>query len=322
MPQTPQSPQTFLADRPIVLHHYPQSPFAEKVRLIFGFKGLKWRSVTIPIIMPKPDLLALTGGYRKTPVLQLGRSIFCDTALIATVLDRLSSSSPLFPDGQRANASIIAAWADSIWFSACVAQAMQPAAFKSLFPGQSDEQLAAFAADRKAMRAGSPVPRMTLESSTPIFMNQLRRLDHQFSNTRSPFLLGSLATVADFSMYHPLWFVQQARAIAAVLDPYPNVLAWMSRIAAFGHGQYEELSSTDAINLARSHADKGDAADLSGRKVRIAATDYGLDPSQGALLAEHDDEWIIARHDHRAGAVHVHFPRVGFAMTPVVADGE
>ena len=173
MPQTPQSPQTFLADRPIVLHHYPQSPFAEKVRLIFGFKGLKWRSVTIPIIMPKPDLLALTGGYRKTPVLQLGRSIFCDTALIATVLDRLSSSSPLFPDGQRANASIIAAWADSIWFSACVAQAMQPAAFKSLFPGQSDEQLAAFAADRKAMRAGSPVPRMTLGSSTPIFMNQI-----------------------------------------------------------------------------------------------------------------------------------------------------
>ncbi len=311
--------ETFLADRPIVLHHYPQSPFAEKVRLMFGFKGLKWRSVVIPIIMPKPDLLALTGGYRKTPVLQMGRSIFCDTALIACVIDRLSSSSPLFPDGQRANASVIAAWADSTWFSVCVAQATQPAVIKSLFPDHSDEQLAAFAADRKAMRIGSTVPRMSLAASTPLFLSHLRRLDDQLSNARAPFLLGSLATVADFSMYHPLWFVQQARAIASVLDAYPNLLAWMSRIAAFGHGQYEELSSRDAIDLARSHSEKTDAADLSGPRVRIAATDYGIDPSDGVLVAEHDDEWVIARNDHRAGTVHVHFPKSGFSLTPQAA---
>ena len=64
----------------IILHHYPMSPFAEKVRLIFGFKGLSWASVHIPNVMPKPDLIALTGGYRKTPVLQIGADIYCDTA--------------------------------------------------------------------------------------------------------------------------------------------------------------------------------------------------------------------------------------------------
>ena len=50
-----------------VLHHYPISPFAEKVRAMLGFKGLAWKSVQIPLFMPKPDVVALTGGYRKTP---------------------------------------------------------------------------------------------------------------------------------------------------------------------------------------------------------------------------------------------------------------
>ena len=67
----------------LILHHYPTSPFAEKVRLVLGYKNLAWKSVVIPQIMPKPDLQALTGGYRKTPVLQIGADIYCDTALIA-----------------------------------------------------------------------------------------------------------------------------------------------------------------------------------------------------------------------------------------------
>jgi hypothetical protein len=47
----------------LILHHYPTSPFSEKIRLIFGYKKLAWKSVIIPRMMPKPDLVALTGGY-------------------------------------------------------------------------------------------------------------------------------------------------------------------------------------------------------------------------------------------------------------------
>jgi len=72
----------------LILHHYPQSPFAEKARLMLGLKGLSWHSVLIPPVMPKPDLIALTGGYRRTPVLQVGADIYCDTALIARRLER------------------------------------------------------------------------------------------------------------------------------------------------------------------------------------------------------------------------------------------
>jgi len=79
----------------LIFHHYPSSPFSEKVRLVFGFKGLAWKSVIIPMIMPKPDVIALTGGYRKTPILQIGADVYCDTALICRVLDRLHPERPL-----------------------------------------------------------------------------------------------------------------------------------------------------------------------------------------------------------------------------------
>jgi glutathione S-transferase len=48
---------------------------------------LAWGSVEIPVIMPKPDLTALTGGYRKTPVLQIGADIYCDSQLIMRELE-------------------------------------------------------------------------------------------------------------------------------------------------------------------------------------------------------------------------------------------
>ena len=47
---------------PIILHHFHRSPFSEKIRVVFGHKGLSWRSVRIPPIMPKPDLMPLTGA--------------------------------------------------------------------------------------------------------------------------------------------------------------------------------------------------------------------------------------------------------------------
>jgi len=81
----------------LILHHYPQSPFAEKARLLLGFKGLSWRSVLISPVMPKPDLIALTGGYRKTPVLQIGADIYCDTALIAHRLEQEKPGRRCFP---------------------------------------------------------------------------------------------------------------------------------------------------------------------------------------------------------------------------------
>ena len=104
----------------LILHHYPTSPFSEKVRLILGYKQLSWQSVIIPRIMPKPDVLALTGGYRRTPFLQIGADIYCDTALICEVLEQRAPTPSLFPDGVKGVARVLAQWADGTLFWAAM----------------------------------------------------------------------------------------------------------------------------------------------------------------------------------------------------------
>ena len=99
----------------IILHHYDTSPYSEKVRLGLGLKGLAWASVELPVIMPKPNLTALTGGYRKTPVLQIGADIYCDSQLIMRELERRHPSPSFYPAGRGA-ADALAWWAEKTMF--------------------------------------------------------------------------------------------------------------------------------------------------------------------------------------------------------------
>ena len=105
----------------IILHHYETSPFSEKIRLVLGYKQLAWKSVLIPPIMPKPDVLALTGGYRKTPFLQIGADMYCDSELICDVLEHLKPAPTLYPEGLKGAARITAQWADTTLFWAAMA---------------------------------------------------------------------------------------------------------------------------------------------------------------------------------------------------------
>ena len=63
--------------------------------------------------MPKPDVVALTGGYRRTPFMQIGADVYCDSALMCRVIDRLAPEPPLYPAATRGLAEIVAQWADS-----------------------------------------------------------------------------------------------------------------------------------------------------------------------------------------------------------------
>lgn len=149
----------------LILHHYPTSPFAEKARLLLGFKGLSWRSVNIPPMMPKPDLTALTGGYRKTPVLQIGADIYCDTALIARRLEQEKASPALFPEGREMIAASFAAWADSVVFQHGVSLVFQPESMAARFAKLSPEAIKAFIADRAGLFSGGTATRLAAEQA-------------------------------------------------------------------------------------------------------------------------------------------------------------
>src|SRR5262245_3389088 len=94
---------------------------------MLGYKQLRWRSLEIPVIMPKPDLIALTGGYRRTPVLQLGCDVYCDTPLIARVLESLQPEPALFHAGQAGTGVAAARWFDRELFLAAMSQLFDPA---------------------------------------------------------------------------------------------------------------------------------------------------------------------------------------------------
>ncbi len=306
----------------LILHHYPNSPFAEKIRLILGHKGLAWRSVFIPMIMPKPLLTALTGGYRKTPVLQIGADIYCDTALIADVLEQRAPTPTLHPEGTRGTARIVAHWADSAVFTAAMAYNFQPAGVAQVFAGASPEQIQAFVADRAAMRGGAP--RMAPGDAAASYKSHLRRLASMLHG--QDFLLGPQPSLADFAAYHPLWFTaERTPAMAGILAVAPEVKAWMARVRAIGHGTAQPLSAEDALQIARQATPLGltdgpfqDEHGIAlGSTVAVAAEHFGTEATEGELLAATRTRYTLRRQDPQAGTVHVHFPRVGFTLKKV-----
>ena len=300
----------------IILHHYPMSPFAEKVRLIFGFKGLSWASVHIPNVMPKPDLIALTGGYRKTPVLQIGADIYCDTALIADVLEECSPTPSLYPKGVASASRTLAQWADFTLFWTAIPFAMQPAGLAHMFEGVPPETVKAFGDDRAVFRAN--LPRMRPADANAAFTLYLERLEETLGD--QDFFFGAVPSIADFSIYHCLWFVVRGGPVAKILESFPALQEWRARVAAFGHGTHEKLDSGAAITIARDATAEKSTGNVDlhglaiGDRVVAAATDTGVDPIAGTLYGATKTAFSIAREDERAGRVVVHFPRLGFEL--------
>ena len=299
----------------LILHHYGSSPFSEKVRLVLGMKGMHWRSVTVPNMLPKPDVVALTGGYRRAPFMQIGADVYCDSALMCRVIDRLVPEPPLYPESTHGLAAIVAQWADQSLFWTAVPFTMQPAGMAHFFAGAPPETMKAFAADRAAM---SPAfRRAPLHDQAAHFHDYLGRLEHLLGDDR-PFLLGALPSIADFAAVQSIWFVRRAPPVAAHLEGYRRVDVWYERVRAFGHGTHEEMSSAEAILVAsrgtsfapcRVDAAAGIAA---GTAVTVTPADYAHDEVAGTLVGLDAEEAVVERVDPRAGTVHVHFPRVGY----------
>jgi glutathione S-transferase len=309
----------------IFLHHYPKSPFAEKIRLVLGYKGLAWKSVVIPDVMPKPDLVALTGGYRKTPVLQVGADIYCDTALICDVLEHLHPTPSLYPS-HKGLSRVIAQWADEKLFWAAMGYNFAPQGAAQMFargrpPEQWQAEAKAFSEDRAKMRVG--VPRLPQADASAAYRSYLRRINNMLEGLQ--YLLGAEPCLADFAVYHPLWFTRtQTSVMAGILDATPAVLAWMDRMAAVGHGRRSESDATESIaacaNGTRADSIFGHEVFQDehriplGSEVSIASDSFGPEPSVGTLVSATRMHYTIRRTDPRAGMVQVHFPRIGYIL--------
>lgn len=300
----------------VILHHYDSSPFSEKVRLVFGIKGLHWNSVIIPNVMPKPDYTRLTGGYRKTPSLQIGADIYCDTQCIVRELERRFPRPTLFADGGEGLQYALSAWTDRVFFRAAV----------DMVFGSIGDQISQTFVDDHARLTGSPFDLARKRASVPVMREQLRAHAHliesQLRDGR-PFLLGNQPGLADVHVYHVTWFLRSALPNAAgQLDRLPLYREWNQRLAALGHGVRSEMTAADALEVARQatpetlpHEDVNEPNGLRpGMRIEVAPDDYGRDFVKGELLRSSPQEIVVLRRDEELGEVAVHFPRIGFVV--------
>lgn len=303
----------------IILHHYQLSPYSEKIRLALGLKGQSWRSVEIPVWTPRPKLTPMTGGYRRTPILQIGAEFYCDTLLILQVIEALGGSRPLYPPGQKGLAKAFGWWIEKGSFMNAVC----------LTVGNMEGKIPQALVDERR-----PLFRVNLDPQELLAKRgtYLQRVNAHLawladilSDGRN-FILGEDPSAADLSAYHPIWFARQnggpeiAELIAfpAVVDP------WYARVAALGHGKHTDMTPDEAIEVARVNQPKEpDGWSAEAQKVGIARgdwvsvtpDDYG-NPVQGVILAWTDDEIIVRHEDASVGKVNLHFPRVGFDVVP------
>ncbi len=299
---------------PLILHQYDASPFSEKIRKILAFKGVPWRSVEQPNMMPKPDLLPLTGGYRRIPVLQIGADVYCDTQCIARTIERLHPKPSICPAGSEGSCQVWNLFADRLLFLATVPAFF--AEFGAYLP-------AAFVEDRARMAPGRDFSQAAAEA--PHAREQLRALiatlEAQLADGR-PHVLGRAFSLADTACFHPLWFLRVAPIANAILGEFPATQAWFNAIDGMGNGAVTPMTPAEALAIARdaepvtptaadAHEPNGIAP---GMKVAVLPDDYGFDPVEGEVVASSAHEIAIRRIDPALGALVVHFPRVGFRV--------
>lgn len=299
----------------LILHHYDASPFTQRALRMLGLKNLAWRSVQMPMMPPKDDLVALTGGYRGTPVLQVGAELFVDSQLIARKLEELHPAPSLFPSGDAGLQLAMVKWSDQFFRSA----------LKIVLGAMAEKWPEPFRKDREHLFPDIDFSTIGVESAH--WRSQFRAhawlLEQQLSDGRA-WLAGAAPSLADIQA-HP--FVAMMRGAmpevaGELLAGFTRLAAWEQRMGGMGEGRRTEIDAATAHAVARAASlaaavdvDPNDSQRLAaGTLVDVEPDDTQRGGSRGELLQLKPNAVAIRRTDPRVGTVVVHFPRLGYRV--------
>lgn len=295
----------------IILHHYPQSPVSEKVRAGLGIKKVTWRSVEIPRLPPKPDLMPLTGGYRRTPVMQIGADIFCDSECILRALDQRVPEPAFYLD------------TPDIWDPGDLFDLI----FRLVLVFTGDSMPPGFVEDRGRLYLGPEWNMAEISAQIPEVIRNIRDRFRSLNDVLladRPFLGGVTPNASDANAYHLVWFLRGRWADGpALLSEMPHLVAWEHRMAHIGHGIWTDMTSHEALEIARDAEPAtpalihdNDPLELTvGQPVTVAPDGDGGDPEVSGTVHFADGDTIaIVRQDDQIGTVCVHFPRAGYRV--------
>ena len=247
----------------IIFHHYPLSPVAEKVRAAFGIKTLAWRSVEHNRLPDRPELFAMTAGYRRIPVMQIGADIYCDSQCILRELERRFPEPTFFPGPGKGMPWAVSRWTDGPVFDLL---------FRIAFAPVMDKLPPELVADRQRLYLGLNADLKKELPDLPHFLAQLRGhlgwLEIQLGSGKK-FLTADEPSVADAAAWHILWFFRARYEKAAqFMEEFPKLAAWEERMKAIGHGTPTPMTAAEALAVAKAAqtivAEQADPRDPQG----------------------------------------------------------
>jgi glutathione S-transferase len=302
-----------------IIHHYPQSPVSEKIRMAMGLKNIAWRSVEQNRLPDRPELLAMTGGYRRLPVLQIGADIYCDSQVIFREIERRTPEPTLFPNKEYGLPFALSRWTDGAMFDLAMRVSFAPVA---------DNLPRALVADRARLYLGPDGDFKKEVADLPHVLAQLRPQLGWFEAQLAAdklYLVGDKPGMADLLAWFLVWFLRGRNPRAdELLGEFPALLAWEARMKTIGHGRASSMTPAEALAVCKATdpltKEKSDPLDPQGLApgMRVAVTPISVGGEAavtGHIIALDRDTIVIRRNGPACGIVAVHFPRVGYRVT-------
>ena len=301
----------------LILHAYDASPFTQRALRLLGIKRLPWRWVETPMMPPKDDLAALTGGYRGTPVLQIGADVYIDSQLIARELERRYPTPSLYASACGGLDLALVKWSDAFFRAGLkVVLAMTVASWPE--PFRQDRQFLFPDIDFDSVGGELAHSRAQLRAHASL-------LEQQLADGRA-FLTGDRMTLADAQAHPFVWLARGALpAVAAELFAgFERLAGWESRVAELGEGTRTRIDAATALAEAKAtrpavagEIDPHDAQGLTaGMRVMVSPDDTRRGEVVGEVLIATPNEVAVRREHAAVGTVVVHFPRLGYRVSP------
>lgn len=326
-----------MASKSVVLYTYKGSPFGDKTCNMLLLKHIPYHRVDVPLTLPRPQISDLLGvAYRRIPVLAIGNDLYCDTSLIAPVLERRFPESQGYPTlfprrkgGGSADTGLIKALA-SFYFDRAVFPLPASSMPYNKFPESFLKDRSEFFGteiNAKALEDKVPKVKGSLASHLALLEEQLSDGREWLFDTESP----SLADVAAHIFYS---WASYMRILKDLFDKtkFQKSVDWLSRMKNFMEANSKSnaapvtaLTPAAAAALITSgsfedHAgfDSVEADRLGvklGQTVSVAPNDTGKTHStSGKLLGLNREELVIEVKGSSESPVHCHFPRLNFIV--------
>jgi glutathione S-transferase len=301
----------------LILHHYWPSPFAHKIRLALGLSGVAWRSVEIPRVPPKPLLMPLTAGYRRTPVLQSGADVYCDTQNIVRALTAITHNHQLLPTDLSGKILAFTDWADGAVFNL---------AARVVLTSALDTAPPEFIQDRGGLYFGPNWTPEGLKSQLPGVILQLaahlNSIDSGLSS-QGGFMSNDLS-YADVTIAYLAWFIRgRWDQGPEFLQQFANIERIEREVHDAVREVYEDLSAEDALKIAANSESQSPSGVTKqcgvmlrqGMQIAIKPQAETSDPPVVGRLRYLDRVRVsIDHHAPEVGDVVVHLPVAGYQI--------